>query len=228
MAEEIKEQKLKEEKLSLLEKLSIIQTELKCGKNLKNNFANFKYRSCEVILEALKPYLKQYGLVVKLNDTIKIVGERYYIEAEAKLIDVKSGESIANTSAAREERERKGMDASQITGSCSSYARKYALSGLLALDDGKDADSMAPDYDEEPIDEKLLKECESKDLEALKDEIRTIVELMSETDPNLEEYQKIAYRVIGKNYTSFKVGDCTEENKSILVNILARLKQRNK
>lgn len=210
-----------DEEMSIYQKLLKIQTELRCGKSLKNNFGGFKYRSCEIILEALKPYLKSLRLTVILNDELVSIGERYYIKAEAKLVDIDSGESISNFGYAREEREKKGMDASQITGSCSSYARKYALSGLLALDDGRDADSMPPTYDE--VDEEVLNQCHNKGLEDVKDEIRTIVEAMSDVDPNLTVYQTIMYNVIGEKFAEFRVNDCTEEQKDVLDNILARL-----
>lgn len=213
-----------EKELSIEEKLLAIQTSIKCGKNLKNNFGGFKYRNTDIILEALKPYLKSCGLTIRLDDELKYIGERYYIEAKAILTDVKTKECIVNKAYAREEKDRKGMDASQITGSSSSYARKYALSGLLALDEGRDADSMMP-MEENPVDEETLKKCHDMSLENVKDEIRTVVENMSESDPNLAGYQKVLYAVLGEEYTKFKVGDCTEEQKDVLDNILARLIQ---
>lgn len=208
--------------INIYEKLLAIQTELRCGKNLRNKFGGFNYRSCETILEALKPFLKKFGVIILLDDKLVNIGERYYIQAEAKLVDIATKDTISNFGYAREEREKKGMDASQITGSCSSYARKYALSGLLALDDGRDADSMAPSVVDD-VDEEVLAKCHEKGLEDVKDEIRTIVEAMSEVDPNLAAYQTIMYNVLGEGYATFKVGSCTEEQKDVLDNILARL-----
>ena len=208
--------------LNIEEKLLKIQTELKCGKDLYNKFGNFRYRSAATILEALKPFLVKYGLTIKLCDELRAIGERYYVVAKAILTDVKTREYLECEGYAREERDKKGMDASQITGSCSSYARKYALGGLLALDDGNDADGQNNTI-EIPVDEKLLQQCADKDLETVKDEIRSIVELMSDTDPNLEAYQKILYAVVGS--TDFKIGECGQDGKSILDNILARLIQ---
>lgn len=119
---------------------------LKCQLNLKspksqfNRFGNFAYRSCEDILEAAKPVMNEYGATVLLSDEIELIGERYYVKATATFVDVETGESISVTACAREEMDKKGMDASQITGSASSYARKYALNGLFDIDDSKDAD----------------------------------------------------------------------------------------
>lgn len=119
--------------------LNKIQAELKAPKNQRNNFGKFNYRSCEDILEALKPLLKKYEATLNITDDIIYIGNRYYVKATAK-IKTADGEETA-TAFAREEETRKGMDAAQITGSASSYARKYALNGLLAIDDTKDADT---------------------------------------------------------------------------------------
>lgn len=127
---------------SVLKKLSIIQLELKVPKNQRNSFGNYNFRSCEDIMEASKPICSKYNCLLLCTDEIVYVGERYYIKATAILYDLDSNESISVTAEAREEETKKGMDASQITGSSSSYARKYALSGLLQLDDNKDADTM--------------------------------------------------------------------------------------
>ena len=124
-----------------MNRLIEIQSKLKAPKNQRNTFGNYNYRSCEDILEAVKPILKEQNVVLIISDEIVNVGTRFYIKATAKLFD-DTGKEIASTSAtAREEETKKGMDASQITGSASSYARKYALNGLFAIDDTKDADS---------------------------------------------------------------------------------------
>ena len=128
------------EELNIYDKLILIQQELKCNKGQYNSFGKYKYRSCEDILESVKPLLQKHNLVILLGDDIVYVGERYYIKATAVITDTK-GNSISNTAFAREELEKKGMDGSQITGTASSYARKYALNGLLAIDDTKDADT---------------------------------------------------------------------------------------
>ena len=121
------------------EKLLEIQQKLKAPKNQKNSFGGYNYRSCEDILEAVKPLLKEQGLLLRLDDELVQIGERYYIKATAIISDGK--EEIRNTSYAREEETKKGMDGSQITGASSSYARKYALNGLFLIDDVKDSDT---------------------------------------------------------------------------------------
>lgn len=125
---------------SLHTKLMQIQQELKAPKSERNTFANFDYRSAEKILEAVKPLVHARGLTVYLSDEVENIGESNYIKATATLDD---GENRIWVHAyAREEVSKKGMDTAQITGSTSSYARKYALSGLFAIDDTKDADSQ--------------------------------------------------------------------------------------
>ena len=123
------------------EKIMQVQQELKAPKNQRNNFGNYNYRSCEDILEAVKPLLKENRLIMNLTDELVQVGERYYIKATAVLTDIDSGEQFINTAYAREEENKKGMDGSQITGASSSYARKYALNGLFLIDDVKDSDT---------------------------------------------------------------------------------------
>lgn len=135
----MKEEKKMQE--NILEKLSNVQNELKAPKNQKNNFGNYNYRSAEDILEAVKPICKKHRTVLKLSDILKQVGERYYVEATAILYDLDSDNNINATASAREEETKKGMDGSQITGTASSYARKYALNGLFNIDDTKDADT---------------------------------------------------------------------------------------
>ena len=122
--------------------LARIQKELKAPKNLFNKFGNYKYRNAEGILEAVKPLLN--GYVLLLSDEIEQIGERYYVKATATLTD--GDESVAVSARAREDEYKKGMDGCQITGSCSSYARKYALNGLFDIDDTKDSDddSLSP------------------------------------------------------------------------------------
>ena len=124
-----------------MKKLINIQTELKAPKNQFNKFGNYRYRSCEDILEAVKPLLSKYGCWLTVNDDIIEIGGRVYVKASAKIHDVESGEEVINTAYARETESKKGMDESQITGAASSYARKYALNGLFLIDDTRDADA---------------------------------------------------------------------------------------
>lgn len=127
---------------TIYKKLIEVQTKLKAPKNQRNSFGNYNYRSCEDILEALKPVLSEHGATVFISDK-PVVKENIwsYIEATATFVDTESGESVSVTAYARESETKKGMDPSQITGSASSYARKYALNGLFLIDDTKDADT---------------------------------------------------------------------------------------
>lgn len=118
-----------------------VQRDLKAPKNQYNSFGKYRYRSCEDILEGVKPILQEYGCAIVLSDTIEQIGDRFYVKATATFYDCDTGESVSNTAYARESDDKKGMDASQITGTASSYARKYALNGLLLIDDTKDADT---------------------------------------------------------------------------------------
>lgn len=124
-----------------MKKLAELQLKLKAPKNQFNKFGEYRYRSCEDIVEAVKPIAAELGLFLTLSDDIVLVGDRYYIKATAIITDTESGNSVQTTAFAREAAEKKKMDDSQITGTASSYARKYALNGLLMIDDTKDADT---------------------------------------------------------------------------------------
>lgn len=128
--------------MNIYEKLLNVQTELKAPKGQFNAFGKYKYRSCEDILEALKPVLNKYKLTFFINDEIVEVNNRNYIKATITIINIeKPDEQIQTSALAREEETKKGMDGSQITGASSSYARKYALNGMFMIDDTKDSDS---------------------------------------------------------------------------------------
>ena len=127
--------------MEIYKKLSGIQCELVATKGQYNNFGKYSYRSCEDILEAVKPLLDKYKVAIVIKDDIVLVGDRFYVKATATLIDSETGESVEASAFARESADKKGMDSSQVTGATSSYARKYALNGLFAIDDNKDADA---------------------------------------------------------------------------------------
>ena len=135
----------KDTEMNVYEKLLEVQTRLVVGKTKYNDFANFNYRSADDILEAIKPIISEVKASVILTDSIEEYGGLRYIKATAKFIDTKTGESIETYGYAREITDKKKMDDAQMTGSTSSYARKYALNGLLILDDNKDPDSMEHD-----------------------------------------------------------------------------------
>lgn len=124
----------------LAKKLLDVQKKLKAPKGQYNSFGKYNYRSCEDILESVKPLLGESGLTLIITDDISMIGDRYYVKATAILYD-SDGENIRNTAFAREPDNKKGLDTSQITGTASSYARKYALNGLFLIDDTKDADT---------------------------------------------------------------------------------------
>lgn len=121
--------------------LMAVQAELKAPKGQHNSFGKYDYRSAEDIIEAVKPLLKDNGLFLNMSDDIVLIGDRYYVKATVKVVDVVTGESIQTSALAREAAQKKGMDESQVTGTASSYARKYALNGLFAIDDNRDADT---------------------------------------------------------------------------------------
>lgn len=195
----------------LLERLGYIQNELKAPKNQHNSYGNYNYRSCEDILEAVKPLLDKYALVMRLEDELINIGERYYIKATAFLYG--EGACLTNVAYAREEETKKGMDGSQITGASSSYARKYALNGLFLIDDNKDSDftnqgeeiteesakaytftfgkykgkSISEVYNDDP---KYLTWCLDKnDNEPLKQMIELITDMKRTPVPDTEEEQ---------------------------------------
>lgn len=127
--------------MSIYNKLFEIQQNLKAPKGQYNQFGKYAFRSCEDILEALKPLLASQKAIIVLSDELTNIEQRYYIKATARIIDIETGEQIENSSYAREDENKKGMDLSQITGASSSYARKYALNGLFCIDDNKDSDT---------------------------------------------------------------------------------------
>lgn len=127
--------------MTIYEKLAKIQSTLKAPKGQYNSFGKYKYRNCEDILEAVKPLLAEVKAVVIIGDELELIGSRFYVKATARFIDCETDAQITNTAYAREEDTKKGMDGSQITGASSSYARKYALNGLFAIDDTKDSDT---------------------------------------------------------------------------------------
>lgn len=182
---------------NFLSKLIAVQTELKAPKSQFNKFGGYAYRNCEDILEAVKPLLRQYGLSLVITDSVVMVGERFYLKATATIFDENG--SMTNEALAREEDTKKGMDGSQVTGSASSYARKYALNGLLCIDDNKDAD-FTQKPESKPA--KPLKEV-SREPNILTEAIKEVASAKSE-----EELKAVVekYRAnLGKNVQFVKV-----------------------
>lgn len=140
-------EKITDSQVVLNQRVGDIQHKLKAPKGQYNSFGKYNYRSCEDILESVKPLLKEHNLALLIDDEIVQIGERYYVKATAKITDGR--ECVSVTAYAREPDTKKGMDESQITGATSSYARKYALNALLCIDDTKDADTM--DNSKKPV-----------------------------------------------------------------------------
>lgn len=181
-----------------MKKLLTIQQELKAPKGQFNSFGKYKYRSCEDIVEAVKPLAHALDCVLMLSDELVSVGERFYIKATALLLDVDTKEEISVTALARESLTKKGMDESQITGTASSYARKYALNGLFAIDDTKDSDT-----DESKKNEKR----DEKVALATKTQVKQIMELVG-TDLDLG--QKVLKQYNKITYTDFTLNEASE------------------
>lgn len=127
--------------MSIYSKLANIQKDLFVPKDNRNDFGKYNYRSCEDILKTVKPLCESQGCVLYITNDLEEIGGRNYVKAVVKLVDIESGECVESTAHAREEETKKGMDGSQITGSSSSYARKYALAGLFSIDNEKDSDA---------------------------------------------------------------------------------------
>ena len=156
-----------------MKELNTIQTRLVAQKTQFNSFGKYKYRSCEDILAAVKPLLSETGCTLMLADDIMMVGNRFYVKATATLTNPK-GESVTTTAFAREDEEKKGMDGSQVTGASSSYARKYALNGLFAIDDTADADYLNTnkEFTEKPEDKQKAKAKKASAVPTLQEQIK--------------------------------------------------------
>lgn len=148
--------------MNIYEKLSAIQNEMRVPKNRKNKSMGYTYRNCEDIEVAAKPVCQKHKTAFTVSDEIVLIGERYYVKATASLFDFESDGVVRVTASAREMINKKGIDDAQLTGATSSYARKYALCGLFALDDEKDADGeVVP-----PINGQTLHDFGCRDVEA--------------------------------------------------------------
>lgn len=179
--------------MTFQQKVVAVQSELKAPKGQYNSFGKYNYRSCEDILEGVKPLLNKYGLYLKISDAVEMIGDRYYIKATATLSDADN--CISTSAYAREPLEKKGADASQVTGATSSYARKYALNGLLCIDDTKDADSV----EDKPLQQntaynwKTLKARATQGgvtEEALKDYLKNELKVKNTEEMTRDHYQK--------------------------------------
>ncbi len=207
-------------KPTLHERLLDMQSRLKVPKNQYNNFGKYSYRSCEDILEAVKPLLSEHSLILKLNDEIINLGDRFYVQATVALIDIESDQVHTARAYAREEENKKGMDGSQVTGAASSYARKYALNGLFCLDDNKDSDetnkgngsgphTKAPEKPEGKKDTPAPKAAPPKESPKMKT-FREIVAIAREAGLTEDDVRSTLKEVVGKkNGEEVKLKDVT-------------------
>ncbi|MDT2693072.1 ERF family protein [Enterococcus gallinarum] len=180
---------------TFLERVSLLITELKAPKSQRNNFGKYNYRSAEDILEAVKPLAYKYGLVAKLSDEPVMIGDWHYIKATASIKDVKTGEEEIATAYAREPLAKKGMDESQITGTASSYARKYAMNGLYQIDDTKDADTDEYTEQVKQATPKPITKTQQQALQKRSDEIAELAKLESKNFFDQITEKKIGYSV---------------------------------
>lgn len=198
--------------------LLLIQQELKVPKTAYNSFGKYHYRSCEDILEAVKPIAHKHGCVVTVTDDIDKIGERYYVRAIAILTDAETGEQVQNVAYARESEEKKGMDDSQVTGTASSYARKYALNGLFAIDDTKDADT--DEYKKQSNDNKQASEADKpqgqvnggNDSFKLSDgQMKRLFAIASKSDKTKDQpVDALLHSVIKKRWNKTSLNDLTK------------------
>ncbi len=180
---------------TFLERVSLLITELKAPKSQRNNFGKYNYRSAEDILEAVKPLANNYGLLPKLSDEPVMIGDWHYIKATASIKDVKTGEEEIATAYAREPLAKKGMDESQITGTASSYARKYAMNGLYQIDDTKDADTDEYTEQVKQATPKPITKTQQQALQKRSDEIAELAKLESKNFFDQITEKKIGYSV---------------------------------
>lgn len=191
--------------MKLLEKLLAIQIELKAPKNQYNSFGKYKYRNCEDILEAVKPLCLKNKAVLTISDEIKNENGRFYVKAIATLHDTESDETILVSAFAREVENKTGMDGSQVTGASSSYARKYALNGLFAIDDTKDSDTTntGDKGEEKPKNGQAVEKKETKPQKAIEKQLK---ELAEEHGYELEDI-----RISCQEYFKKSINELTDE-----------------
>lgn len=194
---------------TFLERVSLLITELKAPKSQRNNFGKYNYRSAEDILEAVKPLANNYGLVPKLSDEPVMIGDWHYIKATASIKDVKTGEVEIATAYAREPLAKKGMDESQITGTASSYARKYAMNGLYQIDDTKDADTDEYTEQVKQATPKPITKTQQQALQKRSDEIAKMAKLESKNFFDQITEKKIGYSVDISKVNTEQLGTLT-------------------
>ncbi len=191
--------------MTIHEKMMKIQTTLKAPKNKWNNYGKYNYRNAEGILEAVKPLLEEQKLAMYITDDVIAVGDRVYVKATVKVQDIETEASVVTTALAREALNKKGMDDSQITGTASSYARKYALNGIFLLDDTKDADT---DENQKERTARANKQEQEKNKEKLEQMKISLVKQKTLLD--LCEDEQFDINKILKSYKHESIKDITE------------------
>ena len=189
--------------MNINEKLLIIQSKLKAPKSQYNSFGKYAYRNAEDILEAVKPLLLETKTVLDISDDVVMVGDRYYIKARVTLSDTESTDLYSVQAFAREEESKKGMDGSQVTGAASSYARKYALNGLFAIDDTKDSDSTNQHGKGETVETRTKtqtkvpdkQKAQPFDVNKMVEIIKTTAKSLDMTDEELLDFAAAEYNV---------------------------------
>lgn len=185
--------------------LMAVQADLKAPKGQYNNFGKYDYRSAEDIIEAVKPLLKENGLFLTMSDDIVLIGDRYYVKATVSVTDIVTGESVQTSALAREAAQKKGMDESQVTGTASSYARKYALNGLFAIDDTKDADT---DQYKQQTSKAPVKSSQNEDMDKAKKQLKAEVDRIGCAWDKVREVSGLKF---GKTETKkMSVGEVSE------------------
>lgn len=196
------------------EALIKIQSELNAPKNLYNSFGKYSYRSCESILEAVKPLLLKYDAGLTITDEIVLIGDRYYVQAKA--IFTKGEDIEIVTAYAREPEAKKGMDESQITGTASSYARKYALNGLFCIDDNKDADT---DENRNERDARASRNEEANDPKVTEKEVKMMTDMAKEVGVSIE--------AILERYRVMSLADLRMKQYVTVIQDLEKTRQKN-
>lgn len=186
--------------MNMMKMVNVIE-KLQVAKNHQNKFGGYNYRNAEDILAGLKPLMVEYGIVVLIGDTIEMVGDRYYVKATVKVYDTEDGSLLAENAAyAREAAMKKGMDEAQITGSASSYARKYALAGMFNLSPAADPDEL-----DEPVKEE--KKEYKKPVEARKFPIEKVVEVLARHNIDAGDFARLVCNAPSIADVSPKVAD---------------------
>jgi len=204
--------------MSVYKKLIEVQNKLKAPKSQYNSFGKYNYRNAEDILEAVKPILENVGATIFIKDSIELIGDRFYVKATVNFVDIESGNTIEASALARESEEKKGMDSAQVTGATSSYARKYALNGLLLIDDTKDNDhdSMHQTDNKEPKKEENKPNYDNKEKDEVIQKIVAKIGNDSERKKKIIDMMKQKYEKTFSDFKYYKLDQLQAVLKAVL------------